>query len=152
MRIKPLNQQQKQNRLPAQALVEFALILPLMLILVLGAMDFGRLFYHKIILTNAAREGANYLSRNPEVIDCASGVCHFTNTWTAIETEGESSGVTIAIDEVDWENTNCCAVGDYVAISIEKEVDLLFDGFLDTMGIVDGPITISTSVRMVVQP
>lgn len=152
MRNRILNQYQKQKSLPAQALVEFALILPLMLILVLGAMDFGRLFYYKIVLTNAAREGANYLSRNSTTECTALGVCQYTNTWTAIETEGESSGVTIAIDEVDWENTNCCTVGDYVEISIEKEVDLFFDGFLDTMGIVDGPITINTSARMVVHP
>ncbi|HBO33570.1 MAG TPA: hypothetical protein DD636_02325 [Anaerolineaceae bacterium] len=152
MRIKPINHLQKQNCISAQALVEFALILPLMLILVLGSMDLGRLFYNKIILTNAAREGANYLSRNPEVLDCTSGVCHFNNTWDAIQTEGQSSGVTITIDEVDWDNTNCCTVGESVAISIDKDVDLIFDGFLDMVGIVDGPITISASVKMVVHP
>lgn len=138
------NQLQKKPICPrAQALVEFALILPLLLVLIIGAMDLGRVFYFKIVLTNAAREGANTLSRNH---------ADYTNTWNAISAEGDSSGVTITYDEVDWANTNCCAVGSPVEITINKNVDLIFDGFLNTMGIINGPITISSSVSMVVQP
>ena len=43
-----------------QALVEFALILPILLILVCGIIDFGWLYYNQITLNNAAREGARY--------------------------------------------------------------------------------------------
>jgi Flp pilus assembly protein TadG len=39
-------------------LVEFALILPLLLLLLLGIMDFGFLFQRYEVVTNAAREGA----------------------------------------------------------------------------------------------
>ena len=133
----------KHNSLRAQALVEFALLLPILLVLILGARDLGRVFYVKTVLTNAAREGANYLSRNHG---------DYANAWNAISTEGDSSGVTIAYDEVDWAGTDCCAVGSPVTITIDKDVDLIFDGFLTTMGIIDGPITISSSVTMVVQP
>ena len=143
MRHKSNKHQKSHFCLRAQALVEFALLLPLLLVLILGAMDLGRVFYFKIVLTNAAREGANYLSRNHE--DSA-------NAWNAISTEGDSSGVTIAYDEVDWASTNCCTVGSPVVITINKDVDLIFDGFLNTMGIIDGPVTISSSVTMVVQP
>jgi len=136
------NKRQKKHICPrAQALVEFALLLPLLLVLIIGAMDLGRVFYFKIILTNAAREGANYLSRNP---------ADYSNTLSAIITEGDSSGVTITADEVTW--AGCCAVGSPVVITIEKDVDLVFDGFLNTMGIIDGPLTISSSVSMVVHP
>lgn len=136
------NKRQKKHICPrAQALVEFALLLPLLLVLIIGAMDLGRVFYFKIILTNAAREGANYLSRNP---------ADYTNTLSAIITEGDSSGVTITADEVTW--AGCCAVGSPVVITIEKDVDLVFDGFLNTMGIIDGPLKISSSVSMVVHP
>ncbi len=41
-----------------QALVEFSLILPLMLLLLFALVDFGRGFYTWLVLTNAAREGA----------------------------------------------------------------------------------------------
>ena len=43
-----------------QALVELALILPLMLLLLLGAIDVGRLFYTYVGMQNAAREGATF--------------------------------------------------------------------------------------------
>ena len=43
-----------------QSMVEMALVLPILLILVGGIMDFGWLFYNKLALTNAAREGARY--------------------------------------------------------------------------------------------
>jgi TadE-like protein len=43
-----------------QALVETALILPIILILLLGAIDFGRLFFSWVTLHQAARIGANF--------------------------------------------------------------------------------------------
>jgi Flp pilus assembly protein TadG len=39
-------------------LIEFALVLPLLLLLVLGIVDFGFLFQRYEVVTNAAREGA----------------------------------------------------------------------------------------------
>jgi Flp pilus assembly protein TadG len=41
-----------------QAVVEFALVLPVFLLLVFGAIEFGRAYYDLHLLTNAAREGA----------------------------------------------------------------------------------------------
>jgi Flp pilus assembly protein TadG len=43
-----------------QALAELALILPVLLVLVLGAIDFGRLFLVGIELNQAARQGVAY--------------------------------------------------------------------------------------------
>ncbi|MEU4604440.1 TadE family protein [Kribbella sp. NPDC023972] len=42
--------------------VEFALLLPLLLVLVLGVIDFGRLLNAQITLTQAAREGARLVA------------------------------------------------------------------------------------------
>jgi Flp pilus assembly protein TadG len=39
-------------------LVEFALVLPLLLLMLLGIIDFGMLFQRYQVITNAAREGA----------------------------------------------------------------------------------------------
>ncbi|MFZ5898721.1 MAG: TadE/TadG family type IV pilus assembly protein [Bacillota bacterium] len=41
-----------------QSLVEFALILPLLILLLFGTIEFGRVFSSSLVLTNAAREGA----------------------------------------------------------------------------------------------
>jgi Flp pilus assembly protein TadG len=40
------------------ALIEFAIILPLLLLLVFGTIEFGVLLYNKQVITNASREGA----------------------------------------------------------------------------------------------
>jgi Flp pilus assembly protein TadG len=48
-----------------QSLVEFALILPLFMLIVLGIFDFGRAIYGYSALHNAAREGARYGAVHP---------------------------------------------------------------------------------------
>ena len=52
------------SRSAGQALVEFALVLPVMLLLLLMAVDFGRLFTTYIAINNAAREGAFYAAEH----------------------------------------------------------------------------------------
>ena len=51
-----------------QALVEFALILPVLALLVVVAIDFGRVFFGWVSLTNAARIGANYAGYSPNLM------------------------------------------------------------------------------------
>ncbi len=43
-----------------QSLVEFALILPVLLLLVFGIIEFGRALNTYLIISNASREGARY--------------------------------------------------------------------------------------------
>ena len=53
--VKTLNQKINQN---GAAAVEFAIVLPLLVTLVFGIIEFSILFYNKAMLTNASREGA----------------------------------------------------------------------------------------------
>lgn len=46
------------NNRQGQTLVEFAIILPLLMLLLFGIIEFGRYLYLKNSVTNAAREGA----------------------------------------------------------------------------------------------
>ena len=48
----------KAKRQEGASAVEFAIILPLLLILVFGIIEFSILFYDKAMITNASREGA----------------------------------------------------------------------------------------------
>ncbi|MBO8137542.1 MAG: pilus assembly protein [Desulfotomaculum sp.] len=41
-----------------QSMVEFALLLPLIIILLFGILEFGRVFHSYLVITSAAREGA----------------------------------------------------------------------------------------------
>lgn len=54
-----------RRRRSGQSLVEFALILPLLLLIVVGAIDLGRVYVMTITMENAAKEGAFFGARNP---------------------------------------------------------------------------------------
>ena len=55
-----------QRKRKGQAAVELALILPVILLILMGLLDLGRLFYFEVAITNAAREGARYGAAHPE--------------------------------------------------------------------------------------
>lgn len=80
------------HRTPArgQSLVEFALVLILLLVIAAGAVDLGRAFHSTIIITNASREGARYLTRHPD--DAASA---FSGTKNAAVQEAGGSYITL---------------------------------------------------------
>lgn len=46
-------------------LAEFAIVVPLMILLICGIVDVGRAFYGFIVVTNAVGEGARYGARQP---------------------------------------------------------------------------------------
>ena len=83
---------QKQNiKQRGQALVEFALALPLLLLLVFGVLEFGRAFKIKIVLTNAAREGTHYFMYDKA--DYLAG--SFPKTTETVVTEALNSGIVL---------------------------------------------------------
>ncbi|HKB06509.1 MAG TPA: TadE family protein [Gemmataceae bacterium] len=45
--------------------VELAIVLPVLVLLAFGSVDFGRFAYHHIAVTNAARAGAEHAIMNP---------------------------------------------------------------------------------------
>ena len=48
----------KRSRRKAQAIVEFAFVLPILLLVLMGIVEFGRIFLAQQTITNASREGA----------------------------------------------------------------------------------------------
>ncbi len=66
----------RSRRIKAQGLVEFALILPLLLAILMGVIDFGWLVFNYSSLYNAQREGLRFgsvpsFSTLPQYLDCA---------------------------------------------------------------------------------
>jgi Flp pilus assembly protein TadG len=96
------------------AAVEFALILPLLVVLAFGIIEFSILFYNKAMITNASREGAragivyNFPNR-PSAADitnvvnghCASHLITFGNTArspvTVVNGIGGGSGANLTV-------------------------------------------------------
>ncbi len=54
----------RQSQLGQNA-VEFALLLPVLMLVLFGILDLGRLFFAAITITNAARDGARYGIEHP---------------------------------------------------------------------------------------
>ncbi len=53
-----MRQTKEKNSERGAAVVEFAIILPFLMLLLMGIIEFGLLFYNQQVLTNASREGA----------------------------------------------------------------------------------------------
>lgn len=62
----PRSRARSAEKSSGQALVETALILPILLILLLGAIDFGRLFFGWVTLHQTARIAANFAATHPD--------------------------------------------------------------------------------------
>jgi Flp pilus assembly protein TadG len=65
------------------SLVEFAILLPVMVFLLMGVIEIGRYTYYAILAANAARAGAPYGSQNTTTADDITGM-----TNAAIADEG----------------------------------------------------------------
>ncbi|NLP50797.1 TadE family protein [Bacillus sp. RO1] len=86
-----------------QSLVEFALIVPLILLLLFGMFDIGRVLFSAVALEHAAREGARVASvgkTNAEVIASINNATTGLDTSlvsVSISTEARNSGENIEI-------------------------------------------------------
>jgi Flp pilus assembly protein TadG len=59
----------KRGRLRGQALVEFAIALPILILLVAGVLELGRGYGYAIATSDAARDGARYIAGKTSVTD-----------------------------------------------------------------------------------
>jgi Flp pilus assembly protein TadG len=55
-----------QDREKGQSMLEFALVLPVLLFILAGVLDLGRMYYAYVAISDAAAEGAIYAALYPE--------------------------------------------------------------------------------------
>jgi Flp pilus assembly protein TadG len=63
-----------------QSLVEAAIIMPVMLLLIMGIIDFGLLFNNYILISNAAREGARKAALGETDVQIVQSIQNMTTT------------------------------------------------------------------------
>lgn len=80
------------------ALVEFAIAIPLLMLLLLGAAELGRYAYFSIIVANAARAGAQYGSQNGTTALDSTGI------QAAAQNDGTNgiSALTVSTSPTCW--------------------------------------------------
>ena len=146
--MKVSNQSPRSNARHGQNLVEFAIVLPVLLLVLFGALDLGRIYFTTISLTSAAREGARYLTVNPDDVSNPSGT--FLATQQIAVREAGYSGITITTADVSVTCTNSddepqyCDSGTAVLVTVTGEFELILGWVLPS------PISISRSAQMMV--
>lgn len=99
-----------------QAMVEFALILPIFLLILCGIIDFGWMFYNQLSLNNACREGARYAVVN--TADGANTQAIITHIENAATNVFANDGIEI---DIVYSAPNEPASGD-VTVTLEAEI------------------------------
>jgi Flp pilus assembly protein TadG len=108
-----------RRRSRGQALVEFALVLPVLLLFFAAALDGGRLFYAQVSLSNMAREGAFEAARTQG--DAAA-------VTQRVQLEARNSGVLdVTPTDIRVTCTAGCAqtLGSRVAVSVDARFNLV---------------------------
>jgi len=111
-----------------QSLVEFAIILPVFLLLFAAILDLGRIAAAQISVTNAAREGAFQAAQTPTSFQAGAPCDTTTNLVVCrVQLEAAGSGVTIAPTDIAMTcSPNCTpAVGSTVTVSVTGHFQLL---------------------------
>jgi len=122
MKYLPKNNRNFSKKPRAQAMVEFALIIPVLLLLLVGILEFGRLFYAWLILENSTRFGLRYATAGtydvgycPGGTPCADEFAIKNARLPSIEDETRRMLVGFAHDESlgltqkDYLNIQVCA-------------------------------------------
>jgi hypothetical protein len=167
---RPLRSGSRRGRSAGQGLVEFALVLPVFLLILFGLIDVGRFVYMNSTLSQAAREGARLGATEASWIGSSDPACNaeFGPVCPA-DTAALEAHVTAAanrmmapfgaVDQVhvqcdaegsaptgSWTGTDCPAAsrqpGDVVSVRVELQ-------FAPLLGII-APITTSGSASMVI--
>lgn len=126
-----------------QALVEFALVIPLVILILLGIFDFGRAIYAYNTVSNAAREAARVAIVNPDV--------------AAVQAEASSQAVALGISPASitvefWQADlgAPCNPPEFGCVA-EVTVPYQWQAITPVIGNIIGPIQISSTSRVPIE-
>ncbi len=153
--IEKLGLMGKRDTEAGQSLVEFTIGLIVLLVLVSGLLDLGRIYFTYVALEDGAGEAALYLAINPACPNAAAG------TQCADPNNAEYRARHAGSGMVDWQATNIMIdipidaqgnaiynVGEPVSVTISYPFQLLTPIIPKIAGI--NPITMSTHASQVI--
>jgi hypothetical protein len=97
------------------------------LLLLLGAIDLGRVFFVKIAVANAAREGALMAAQEPASWSAGAACSSSNKVMCAVQRESDGAGVTIAPADVALACSGGCSntYGNRVTVTVTGHFSLL---------------------------
>jgi Flp pilus assembly protein TadG len=126
----------QSKRKGGQSAVEFAILLPLLMLILFGVLDLGRVFFAAITITNAARAGARYATQYPSDTNGIKA--------TAL---AEAQGQGIVLTDPNSVSVTCpqgCGSNQSIQVTVTYSVTLIM-GF-----VLPSPVPVSNSVQMLV--
>ena len=139
------------RRRPGQSLVEFALILPVLLLIFMGIVDFGRAIYAYNSVSNAAREGARL-----GIVDQRTGTggaylaaIEAANQATALGLSPTNPSQVLVTFPDPSVTHNCQAIS--VGCPISVRVQYQFNAITPIIGRIIGPITLGSTTQLPVE-
>jgi hypothetical protein len=115
------------SRSSGQALVEFAFVLPVLLLLMVAIVDFGIIFYTQMTVTNAAWEGAR---AGATIVDPTQGDQEITGAVQAAAYGLDTSRLTVNIDPTQDEPPRNqpypAPRGESLKVTVQYQVELSF--------------------------
>lgn len=138
---------QADGRSRGQTLTEFALIIPVILLVLLGLFDLGRAVYAYTTISNAAREGARVL-----IVDQ-------TQTSGVYRAQSEAAGSATALGIADAAVTVAFRTPDLsgscsartIGCVAELIVPYAYNAITPIIGQLVGPISMSSTVRIPIE-
>ena len=111
-----------------QELVEFAVMLPFLLLVLIGVVDLGRVFHASITIANASRTGARYATSYG--FEDVAGVINidFATISSRAQTEAQNSGITL--DSVVPNCPGGCTRGGPVVVTVTHDFQFLFNAYI----------------------
>jgi Flp pilus assembly protein TadG len=126
------------------AAVEFAIVLPLLVVFLFGIIEFGIIFYDKAMITNASREGARkgIVFRDPRVtVSEIQGVVDNYSSGKMITFGSSAAPVTTVTSGA------CVNHNDQLTVNVTYQYDfLLIPNFLG--GVLPNSITLEAATEM----
>jgi Flp pilus assembly protein TadG len=116
-------------------MVEFAVVLPLLLLVVLGIVQFGMLFNNYITLTDAVRTAARQAAVSRELPDPEAAI---DASWTKATADLNAAKLDYTVDSPTWDQ------GDDVTVSGSYEYSINILGLV----VKSGTLTSTTTERL----
>ena len=123
-----------QTRVSGQELVEFALVLPLLLLVVIGVMDLGRAFHASITVANSSRAGARYAVSFGHTDNGATVTPIGGEIRARIIQEAANSGITVdpLLIDIDCSPISCDKGTGSIIVTIDYNFPFLFNSIIGT--------------------
>ena len=120
------------SKVKGQELVEFAIVLPLLLIVVIGVMDLGRAFHASITVANASRAGARYAVSFGNTSNGATVTLKNGDIRARVIQEAQNSGIVVdpLLIAIDCSTPSCNHGTDSVSVTVTYNFPLLFNSII----------------------